>query len=66
MVGLGIQNVEEFEFMNQPAKGAVKNALNSLIALGAVTEDKVITELGVKMATLPVEPRIARMIDQLR
>ena len=62
MVGLGIRDVEEFEFMNQPAKGAVRNALKSLMALGAVTKDIVLTELGAQMATLPVEPRIARMI----
>jgi HrpA-like RNA helicase len=62
MVGLGITDVESFEFMNQPAKGAVANALKSLHALGAISEDNHITTLGAKMATLPVEPRIARMI----
>ncbi len=62
MVGLGIQDVENFDFMNQPAKGAVHNALQSLAALGAINPNQELTELGAQMATLPVEPRIARMI----
>ena len=62
MVGLGIKEIEQFDFMNQPAKGAVHNALKSLMALGAVNQNQELTELGAQMATLPVEPRIARMI----
>ncbi len=62
MTELGIPDVENFEFMNQPAKGAIHNALVSLKVLGAVDDQKQVTELGRQMARLPVEPRIGRLI----
>lgn len=62
MTELGIPDIEQFEFMNQPAKGAIHNAIQALKVLGALDDKKQVTEIGQQMARLPVEPRIARMI----
>jgi ATP-dependent RNA helicase DHX8/PRP22 len=62
MIELGVSDVANFDFMNAPARGAVRNAIRALFELGAVDQDEQITSLGRKMAKLPVEPRIARMI----
>jgi HrpA-like RNA helicase len=62
MSRLKISDLEEFDFMNAPSPGAVHNAIVALKVLGALDNQGVITPLGVQMATLPVEPRIGRMI----
>ncbi len=62
MSQLGIPDLEQFDFMNRPAKGAVHNAMVALKVLGALDKEDKITPLGEQMVSLPVEPRIARMI----
>lgn len=62
MSRLNITDLENFDFMNAPSKGAIHNAIITLKVLGALDNQGAITPLGIQMATLPVEPRIARMI----
>jgi ATP-dependent helicase HrpA len=72
-VGLG--SLEDFPLLDPPEKGAVKEGYETLVELGAVrmkpepgsenraTEHRAtITGVGRRMARMPVEPRIARIM----
>lgn len=60
---LGIGEVEKFDFIDPPDPEAFREAHQTLVALGAIAkEGSGITELGRKMAKLPLDPRIARML----
>ncbi len=63
MEDIGIPNIEEFDFIDQPDPSAFHEAYETLIALGAITRDETgLTPVGRAMAALPLEPRIARMV----
>lgn len=57
----GITNVEQMTWLTPPPKGAVFQATDLLIQLGAL-EDGKITEHGHAMAKLPCHPRIGHML----
>ena len=59
---LGLGNIEDFPFLEPPKPDAIKDGYRTLFELGAVTEDHKLTEIGRKLARLPVDPRIARII----
>lgn len=62
MIRLGIKDIENFEFVEPPPSENVREALQVLYRLGAITENQELTPLGAKMAKLPVTPRLARVI----
>ena len=63
MKSIGIKDIENFDFIDPPEKEAWLEAYQTLIALGAITgKNNGLTTLGEKMAHLPLEPRIARMV----
>jgi ATP-dependent helicase HrpA len=62
MSRLNITDLERFDFMNRPSPGAIHDALVALKTLGALDKSDHITDLGEQLASLPVEPRIGRMI----
>jgi HrpA-like RNA helicase len=63
MESLGIKDVQNFEFMDAPNPTAFKEAYDTLVMLGAIDGTaKKITEVGRKMARLPLDPRMARML----
>ena len=57
----GERDVLDFPWFEKPRADAVAQAIQTLGLLGAV-EDGAITELGRRMASLPVHPRLARML----
>lgn len=59
---IGIPDVTKFSFIDAPEPKAFRNAVVNLIELGAMKENMDLTELGVKMAHLPLEPRISAML----
>ena len=59
---LGLGDIEDFPFLEPPKPDAIKDGYKTLFELGAVTEDHALTEIGRKLARLPVDPRIARII----
>ncbi|HEY0983125.1 ATP-dependent RNA helicase HrpA [Schlesneria sp.] len=59
---LGLGEIEEFPFLEPPKTESIKDGYKTLFELGAVTEDHKLTEIGRKLARLPVDPRIARII----
>lgn len=60
---IGIEDVIGFDFIDQPSPEAFESAYKELIILGAIKKDgRGLTETGKKMASLPLEPRISKMI----
>lgn len=63
MEDIGIEEIEQFDFLDQPDKLAFHEAYATLIALGAIKKGRQgLTELGRSMAKMPLEPRVARMV----
>ncbi|KAE9334730.1 putative ATP-dependent RNA helicase [Phytophthora fragariae] len=64
MKAMGIHNVQQFPFPTPPDRQAVKNALATLVNLGAVSpgNDESITGLGRALVKFPVAARFAKML----
>lgn len=65
LMALGIPDVMNFDFMSKPSSEAVRSAMEHLELLGAVEKKDgvvVLTALGKKMASFPLEPRYAKTI----
>ena len=62
LLALNLGDVAEFPFLDPPKPDAIKDGYQTLFELGAVTEDRQLTELGRRLSKLPVDPRIGRII----
>ncbi len=67
MASLGLGEVEDFAFVDPPDRGAIRDGRALLNELGALTaetgvQDLELTPLGRKLARLPVDPRLGRMV----
>ena len=62
MLILGLGEVEDFPFINPPDPRMVRDGYKLLEELGAVTTQGQLTPLGRRMAQLPLDPRLARMV----
>lgn len=58
---LGVQP-ESFPFPSPPEPSALRRALQVLVALGALDKARALTEHGMRMAKLPLEPMLAHMV----
>lgn len=59
---LNLGAIENFPFLEPPKPTAIRDGYKTLFELGAVNDRNELTELGRKLARLPVDPRIARLI----
>ena len=59
---MGIHDLLNFDFMDQPPVQTLISALEQLYALGALDEDGMLTKLGLKMAEFPLEPPLSKML----
>jgi pre-mRNA-splicing factor ATP-dependent RNA helicase DHX15/PRP43 len=59
---LGIDDLVHFDFMDPPAPETLMRALEMLNYLGALDDEGELTSLGQRMAMLPVEPQLAKML----
>lgn len=59
---MGINDLLNFNFMDPPPQQTMITALENLYALSALDEEGLLTRLGRKMADLPVEPPLAKML----
>jgi ATP-dependent helicase HrpA len=59
---LRIADVEMFPFLDVPDQRALRDAHRTLSELGALDSEQRLTALGRRMAHLPVDPRIARIL----
>ncbi|HET9959623.1 MAG TPA: ATP-dependent RNA helicase HrpA [Polyangiaceae bacterium] len=62
MKALGLGAVEEFPFLDPPAPRAITEGYRVLQELGALNAERELTDAGRRLARLPVDPRIGRMI----
>ncbi|MEL6394867.1 MAG: ATP-dependent RNA helicase HrpA [Planctomycetota bacterium] len=62
MAALGLGAPEHFPFVEPPDYRLIRDGYETLRELGAVDADHRLTELGGRLARLPIDPRIGRMI----
>ncbi|MEM9601511.1 MAG: ATP-dependent RNA helicase HrpA [Pseudomonadota bacterium] len=62
MAALRLGAVEDFPFVEAPERRFINDGYLLLQELGAVDERRALTKLGRRMARLPVDPRLARML----
>nr|WP_324650521.1 ATP-dependent RNA helicase HrpA [Georgenia sp. H159] len=70
MAALGLGDVENFPFVDQPDTRAVRDGVQLLTEIGALEDDDGggragryrLTEVGRRLARLPIDPRLGRML----
>ncbi|MBY7974125.1 ATP-dependent RNA helicase HrpA [Vibrio fluvialis] len=67
MTALGLGDIEAFPFVEAPDKRNIQDGVRLLEELGAINADandpkKRLTDVGRKLARLPIDPRLARMV----
>ncbi|GGK90445.1 ATP-dependent helicase [Sphaerisporangium melleum] len=62
MTTLGLGDISAFPFVEPPDQRQVKDGVNLLQELGAFDEQRKLTPIGSKLAQLPIDPRLARMV----
>ena len=64
MASLGLGDVENFPFLDPPDARSIRDGIALLQELGAFDQGGALTDLGRRLARLPLDPRIGRMILQ--
>lgn len=64
MKAFGLGDIESFPFLDPPQDKAIKNGYKLLQELGALDGSLKLTRLGKRLARLPVDPMIGRMVIQ--
>ncbi|KAL4936922.1 hypothetical protein BDV06DRAFT_216297 [Aspergillus oleicola] len=59
---MGINDLLRFDFMDPPAVNMTLTALEELYALGALDDEGLLTRLGRKMTSFPMEPSLAKVL----
>lgn len=62
MISMRLGEIDRFPFLEPPVDRAIKDGYALLTELGAVDKNRQITPLGRRMARLPLDPHIARMV----
>ncbi len=62
MAALRLGDVTEFPFIEAPSSRLIADGYLLLQELGAVNAQRQITEIGLQLAKLPLDPRVGRMI----
>jgi len=62
MIAHNLGDIENFPFLEPPSRSSVSEGYQLLRELGAIDSEKRLTALGRKMARLPIDPHIARMV----
>lgn len=62
MAALNLGRVDDFPFLDPPKTAAVREGVQTLRELGAVTDAGGLTKIGKQLAKLPIDPRIGRMV----
>jgi ATP-dependent helicase HrpA len=63
MAAARLGDIEDFPFLDPPDRRQVRDGLNLLHELGALRlDDRSLTKLGRRLASLPVDPRLGRMV----
>jgi ATP-dependent helicase HrpA len=62
MAAIGLGDIEDFPFMDPPDRRQVRDGIRLLEELGALDAGGKLTKLGRRLADLPVDPRMGRMV----
>jgi ATP-dependent helicase HrpA len=62
MIAFRIGDIRAFPFIEPPAERAIRSGFDLLAQLGALDDEHQLTPLGRKLAQLPVDPTVARML----
>lgn len=62
MILMQIPNIHHFDFIDPPDFNAFQQAFETLRTLGALDQKQKMTDMGMKMAYLPLDARISRML----
>src|SRR4051794_11067253 len=62
MAAADLGDIEDFPFLDPPDARQVRDGVNLLRELGALDRDGRLTGLGRRLAQLPLDPRLARMV----
>jgi ATP-dependent helicase HrpA len=62
MLMLGLGDVESFPFLDQPDQKSINDGFKLLYELGAVDKSRKLSPMGRRMAALPTDPRLSRML----
>lgn len=62
MKARGVDDVLNFPLLDRPGRDGMRRALFSLLRLNALDENGKITEIGAKMARLPLPPMLSRVL----
>ncbi len=62
MASLGLGEVAEFPFVDPPDRRQIKDGVDLLHELGALDTSGELTPVGRRLAALPVDPRLGRMV----
>jgi ATP-dependent helicase HrpA len=62
LLALDLGRIDDFPFLDPPRPEAIRDGYKDLFELGAIDAERQLTPLGRKLARLPVDPRIGRMI----
>ncbi len=66
MSAMKLGDIATFPFIDPPDSAQIRAGIRSLKELGAIDDHNRLTVIGKEMASLPVDPRTARMILQAR
>ena len=66
MKSLHLGQVEQFPFLDAPSGRSIADGYQLLLELGAVDERNQLTSLGKDLASLPLDPRVGRMLLEAR
>ena len=58
---MGIDDICGFGFMDPPRPSRVDHALDRLQSLGALDRNRMVTDLGFKMAEFPLSPNLSKV-----
>jgi len=62
MEAYGLGNIDRFPFLDPPDPRRIRDGYRQLIELGALDEHHALTPLGRRLARLPLDPRLGRML----
>ena len=62
MKARGVHDVLNFPFLSRPLREALEKALTQLLQLGALREDGEISDIGIKIAKLPLSTSLGRVL----
>jgi len=62
MKSLGLGDLSDFPFLESPDERMVRDGVRTLQELNAIDDKRRLTEIGRKLAKLPVDPRLGRIL----